>query len=316
MLAALGVATLDELIDQAVPKTDPHRPAAASSPDARSEPEVLATLRALADRNQVVTSLIGHGLLRHPHPGRDPAQRAREPGLVHGLHAVPARDQPGPARGAPQLPDDGHGPHRAWRSPTRRCSTSRTAAAEAMTLVRRSTRHAAHVFFVDAETHPQTIAVVAARAEPIGIEVVVGDLATDLVPRRRLRRAAAAPRHHRASSATSPPPSPRCTRPAAWSSSPPTCWPARCSPRRASRAPTCASARRSASACRSATADRTPGSSPPATSSAGRCPAASSACRSTPPAAPPTAWPCRPASSTSAARRRRPTSAPPRCCWP
>ena len=56
-----------------------------------------------------------------------------------------------------------------------------TAAAEAMTLIRRSTKHAASAFFVDAETHPQTIAVVAARAEPIGIELVVGDLA-DLDP--------------------------------------------------------------------------------------------------------------------------------------
>jgi glycine dehydrogenase len=56
-----------------------------------------------------------------------------------------------------------------------------TAAAEAMTLIRRSTKHAATVFFVDQETHPQTIAVVAARAEPIGIELVVGDLA-DLDP--------------------------------------------------------------------------------------------------------------------------------------
>ena len=48
MLAALGVATLDELIDQAVPKTirtdQPLR-----LPDARSEPEVLATLRTLAE---------------------------------------------------------------------------------------------------------------------------------------------------------------------------------------------------------------------------------------------------------------------------
>ena len=75
-------------------------------------------------------------------------------------------------------------------------------------------------------------------------------------------------------------------------------------------------ARRSASACRSATAVRTPASSPPATGSAGRCPAGSSACRSTPPAVPPTASPCRPASSTSAGRRRPRTSAPRRCSSP
>ena len=57
-----------------------------------------------------------------------------------------------------------------------------TAAAEAMTLARRSTRHPGNVFFVDAECHPQTIAVVAARAEPLGLDVVVGDPATDLSP--------------------------------------------------------------------------------------------------------------------------------------
>ena len=53
-----------------------------------------------------------HGVLRHVHAAGHPAQPAREPGLVHGLHALPARDQPGPARGAPQLPDDGRRPDR------------------------------------------------------------------------------------------------------------------------------------------------------------------------------------------------------------
>src|SRR3546814_13362847 len=57
-----------------------------------------------------------------------------------------------------------------------------TAAAEAMTLIRRSTKHAANAFFVDAETHPQTIAVVRTRAEPLGIEVVVGHPESDLQP--------------------------------------------------------------------------------------------------------------------------------------
>ncbi len=51
-------------------------------------------------------------LPRHDHPARHLAQRAREPGLVHRVHAVPARDQPGPARSAPQLPDDGERAHR------------------------------------------------------------------------------------------------------------------------------------------------------------------------------------------------------------
>ena len=51
-------------------------------------------------------------LPRHDHAARDPAQRAREPGVVHRVHAVPARDLAGPSRSAAQLPDDGRGPHR------------------------------------------------------------------------------------------------------------------------------------------------------------------------------------------------------------
>ena len=51
-------------------------------------------------------------LLRHGHPAGDPPQRPREPGLVHRLHALPAGDLPGPARGAAELPDDGRRPHR------------------------------------------------------------------------------------------------------------------------------------------------------------------------------------------------------------
>ena len=45
------------------------------------------------------------GLPRHHHPAGDPAQRARGPELVHRLHALPARDLPGSARGPAQLPD-------------------------------------------------------------------------------------------------------------------------------------------------------------------------------------------------------------------
>src|SRR4051794_40360992 len=53
-----------------------------------------------------------------------------------------------------------------------------TAAAEAMTLARRASKAASNRFYVDADCHPQTIAVVGTRAEPLGIEVVVTDLQT------------------------------------------------------------------------------------------------------------------------------------------
>ncbi len=51
-----------------------------------------------------------------------------------------------------------------------------TAAAEAMSLARRITRGDRHRMFVHRDVHPQTLAVLRTRAEPVGVEVVVGDL--------------------------------------------------------------------------------------------------------------------------------------------
>ena len=51
-----------------------------------------------------------------------------------------------------------------------------TAAAEAMTLIKRTAKSKSLRFVVDADTLPQTIAVIQTRAEPIGIEVVIADL--------------------------------------------------------------------------------------------------------------------------------------------
>ena len=52
------------------------------------------------------------GLLRHADPAGVEAQHPREPRLVHRVHAVSAGDQPGQARGAAELPDDGRGTDR------------------------------------------------------------------------------------------------------------------------------------------------------------------------------------------------------------
>jgi glycine dehydrogenase len=51
-----------------------------------------------------------------------------------------------------------------------------TAAAEAMTMARRLSKSDSARFVVHHDTHPQTIAVLATRAEPVGIELVVGDV--------------------------------------------------------------------------------------------------------------------------------------------
>ncbi len=112
MFVTLGVKDLDALIDETVPASiRQSEPLDFGKP--RSEREVLYELRVIADKNQVYRSLIGPGLSRHRHPAGDPAQHPRKPRLVHRLHPLPARDQPGPAGGAAQLPDDDLRPHRA-----------------------------------------------------------------------------------------------------------------------------------------------------------------------------------------------------------
>src|SRR6185369_11596668 len=55
-----------------------------------------------------------------------------------------------------------------------------TAAAEAMGMMARLAPQRPSAVFLDADCHPQTIAVVATRAEPLGIDVLIGDLDTDI----------------------------------------------------------------------------------------------------------------------------------------
>ena len=61
MLAALGYASLDALVDAAVPAVDPRRRRRSRSTRPCRRPTRSARLRALADRNEVFTSLIGLG---------------------------------------------------------------------------------------------------------------------------------------------------------------------------------------------------------------------------------------------------------------
>jgi glycine dehydrogenase len=124
-------------------------------------------------------------------------------------------------------------------------------------------RRPSNRFFVDHDTHPQTIAVLRTRAEPLGIEMVVGDPSTSSRPATVCSAPCSACPRPRAPSPTGRTRSPRSTNSAASPSWPPTPWPAcsRCRP--ASWAPTSPSARHSASACRWASAGRTPVSSPP-----------------------------------------------------
>ncbi|RPK65883.1 Glycine dehydrogenase (decarboxylating) [Streptomyces sp. ADI96-15] len=174
MLAQVGYGSLDELTAAAVP--DVIKSAEALDlPDGRSEAEVLAELRSLADRNQVVESMIGLGyygtftppvILRNvmENPAWYTAYTPYQPEISQGrLEALlnfqtTVADLTGLPTSGASLLDEG------------------TAAAEAMALSRRVGKVKQGVFLIDADAFPQTVAVIETRAEPTGVEVVVADL--------------------------------------------------------------------------------------------------------------------------------------------
>ncbi|MGW7198984.1 aminomethyl-transferring glycine dehydrogenase [Streptomyces chryseus] len=174
MLAQVGYGSLDELTAAAVP--DVIKSAEALGlPDARTEAEVLAELRTLADRNQVLAPMIGLGyygtftppvILRNvmENPAWYTAYTPYQPEISQGrLEALlnfqtMVADLTGLPTSGASLLDEG------------------TAAAEAMSLARRVGKVKNGVFLIDADTLPQTVAVIQTRAEPTGVEVVVADL--------------------------------------------------------------------------------------------------------------------------------------------
>ncbi len=173
MLAVVGVSTLDELIDDAVPPSIRHDRSLDLGP-ARSEREVLAELRAIAATNHRRTSLIGLGytdtvtppviarnVLENPawYTAYTPYQPEISQGRLEALvnFQTMISELTGLEIANASLLDEA------------------TAAAEAMLMARRISRVDGDRFFVHHDTHPQTIAVLRTRADPLDIEVVVGD---------------------------------------------------------------------------------------------------------------------------------------------
>ncbi|WP_066369874.1 aminomethyl-transferring glycine dehydrogenase [Herbidospora mongoliensis] len=178
MLEAVGYETVADLIAVAVPESI-RTTGALALPPALSEPETLAELRALAARNTVLTSMIGLGyhdtitpgvILRNvlENPGWYTAYTPYQPEISQGrLEALlnfqtVVSDLTGLDVAGASLLDEA------------------TAAAEAMTLARRASKVKTDVFVVDADALPQTKAVLATRAEPLGITLVESDFTGDL----------------------------------------------------------------------------------------------------------------------------------------
>ena len=171
MLRAVGVASLDALIDETVPKSIRQAKPLGWAP--LSEQDLLARMRQVADRNKVMVSLIGqgyHGTVTPPaiqrnileNPAWYTAYTPYQPEIAQGRleallnYQTMVADLTGLPVANASLLDEA------------------TAAAEAMTMAERSARSKARGFFVDQNCHPQTIAVIKTRAQPLGIEVLVG----------------------------------------------------------------------------------------------------------------------------------------------
>jgi glycine dehydrogenase len=175
MLAAVGYDSLDALVDATVPEGVRDR-TPLRLPAAADEAAVLAQLRERAAANEVYTSMIGLGysgtvtpqviqrnILENPawYTAYTPYQPEISQGRLEALlnFQTMVADLTGlPVAGASMLDEA-------------------TAAAEAMTLVRRAGRAKPDaVFVVDEDTLPQTLAVLRTRAEPLGIRLHVTDL--------------------------------------------------------------------------------------------------------------------------------------------
>jgi glycine dehydrogenase len=178
MLKSVGYASLDELTSAALP-AGLAADRELNLPEPLSEEQALAELRRLAGRNQVLTSMIGLGyygtvtpavirrnLLENPawYTAYTPYQPEISQGRLEALinFQTMVQDLTGlPVAGASMLDEA-------------------TAAAEAMTMARRVAGRG-RIFLADADCLPQTLAVLATRAEPLGIELVVAPVTPELV---------------------------------------------------------------------------------------------------------------------------------------
>ncbi|MCR9068300.1 MAG: aminomethyl-transferring glycine dehydrogenase [Rhodobacteraceae bacterium] len=175
MLRVVGADTLDALIDETVPASIRQTDVLDWAP--MSEAELLAHMREIAAKNKPMVSMIGQGyynthtppaiqrnVLENPawYTAYTPYQPEIAQGRLEALlnFQTMVADLTGLEVANASLLDEA------------------TACAEAMVMAQRVAKSKATAFFVDENCHPQNIAVMQTRADPLGIEVIVGDPAT------------------------------------------------------------------------------------------------------------------------------------------
>ena len=173
MLEVIGVPTLEDLLDRTVPASIRHDEPLALDP-ALTEREAVETLRAMADRNRPLVSMIGMGYYGTVTPPVVLRNVLEDPAWYTAYTPYQAEVSQGRLEALlnfQQMVMDLTGMELANAS----LLDEATAAAEAMAMARRVSKSKSARFFVDADCHPQTIAVVRTRAAPLGIDVTVGD---------------------------------------------------------------------------------------------------------------------------------------------
>jgi len=178
MLETVVAKSLGELMSETLPSSIRQK-APLDLGRALSETEALKHMGELAAQNRLFTSLIGQGysgtilpaviqrnILENPawYTAYTPYQPEISQGRLEALFNFQTMicDLTGLDVANASLLDEG------------------TAAAEAMALAERAAQARSKSFFVDRDVHPQTLAVLRTRAEPLGWTVVVGDPLSDL----------------------------------------------------------------------------------------------------------------------------------------
>lgn len=172
MLKVVGAATLDDLIGKIVPKQILKQGLLALN-EPRTEQDVLADLKRIAAKNKVFKSFIGQGYYGNYTPGVILRNILENPAWYTAY--------------TPYQPEISQGRLEALLNfQTMVCDLTgmeisnsslldeATAAAEAMTLAKRSAKSKSNTIIVAGDCHPQTIALIKTRAEPLGLEVKVG----------------------------------------------------------------------------------------------------------------------------------------------
>ena len=171
MLSAIGVASRRALVDSIVPRSIA-RASSMALPAPTTEAAALAELKAIAGKNRLLRSFIGQGYHGTHTPGVILRNVLENPAWYTAYTPYQAEISQGRMEALinfQTMVTDLTGMDIANAS----MLDEATAAAEAMTLARRSVKAASNRFIVSADAHPQTIEVIRTRAAPLGIEVVL-----------------------------------------------------------------------------------------------------------------------------------------------